>query len=60
MNRPLDSNDFSVMTMKITTDTSAQSVTLRMQVKFLYGPDVLFDVEPETAVYVRRPAWLRS
>ena len=45
----------SVMTLKVTTDTSEQSVTIKMQAQFLYGPDIWFDIEPDTAVYVRRP-----
>jgi hypothetical protein len=45
----------TAMTMRVTTETSDQSVILRMQVQLLYGPEILIDVEPDTAVYVRLP-----
>lgn len=55
MNRPLEKEALSVMLLKVTTETVEQSVTMKMTAKLLYGPDIEVEIEPDTAVYVRRP-----
>ena len=42
-------------TMKITQEESTSSITVKMQVMLYYGPEVLIDVDPDTAVYIPRP-----